>query len=158
MNKKYLYKDFKKKKNIYNLNQGYWKRKFQVLLKEKLSENNILFKNINKKGIKIYDANPIFTFLNHDKTKAIRIIQDDIDDDLNQININQHLISAWTDKIYVYDNNSFKIDNHNTKFINELVIALFLTRETVEITMELIIKRLKEDLTKDDIKYIISYR
>ncbi|MDF5227821.1 hypothetical protein P3655_22755 [Vibrio parahaemolyticus] len=78
MGNKYLYEKFGSDKRIYNLNQGYWKLKFKKLLDDKLSDDNVLFKNVDKEGKQIYDANPIFTFLNNEKTRAIRIIQDEV--------------------------------------------------------------------------------
>lgn len=151
-NKKYLYENFKKDKRIYNLNQGYWKRKFKLIIEEKFSQDNILFKNIDERGNKVYDANPIFTFISYDRRKAIRIIQDD-STSIDSIEIDNYLISAWTDNITLY-NNEFL--NNNETVINELVIALFLTRETVDKTIELIAKWLREDLNDDEIDKILN--
>ena len=152
-NKKYLYKNFKQDKRIYNLNQGYWKRKFKFLIKEKFSQDNILFKNIDDRGNKVYDANPIFSFINYNKTKAIRIIQDDATSiNFNSIEIENYLISAWIDNIVLYDNNF----SNNKRVVNELVIALFLTKETVDKAIKLIAKWLREDLNNDEINKIIN--
>lgn len=150
----FLYERFAEDKRVYNLNQGYWKRKLQSRLKEKLSSENVLFKNIDANGKKIYDANPIFTFINYEQTKGIRIIQDDIKR-LNKFeNFEQKvLIDAWLDKISVY--NSKKALNDEYYEINELVIALFLTKETVEKTMELIYRWLNSDLNMDTIERIL---
>ena len=130
MTEKYLFIKSTEDKRIYNLNQGYWKRKLQSRLKEKFSEENVLFKNIDTKGKKIYDANPIFTFIDYQKTKAIRIIQDDIKQiEQENIEMEKYLISAWFDKISIYEKNNIDSSEKN---VNELVIALFLTRSTVE--------------------------
>jgi len=103
METKYLFEKSKEDKRVYNLNQGYWKRKLQSRLKEKFSYENILFKNVDGKGKKIYDANPIFTFINFSKTKAIRIIQDDIKlIDKSQIDLENYMISAWFDRVRFY--------------------------------------------------------
>lgn len=153
MSKKYLYESFNKDKRIYNLNQGYWKRKFKSRIENKFSQDNILFKNIDERGNKVYDANPIFTFINYQKTKAIRIIQDDSTNiEINQLEIENYLISAWTDSIKLYNNNI----HSNDVIVKELVIALFLTKETVEITMKLIAKWLKEDLNDREISEILG--
>ena len=147
METKYLFEKSKEDKRVYNLNQGYWKRKLQSRLKEKFSYENILFKNVDGKGKKIYDANPIFTFINFSKTKAIRIIQDDIKlIDKSQIDLENYMISAWFDRVRFYKS-EHQIDE---KDVDELVIALFLTRETVDKTMDLIIEWLNDNL--DEIK------
>ena len=150
MTEKYLFIKSTEDKRIYNLNQGYWKRKLQSRLKEKFSEENVLFKNIDTKGKKIYDANPIFTFIDYQKTKAIRIIQDDIKQiEQENIEMEKYLISAWFDKISIYEKNNIDSSEKN---VNELVIALFLTRSTVEKTMNLIYKWLNNDLTNENDK------
>ncbi len=154
MTEKYLFIKTTEDKRIYNLNQGYWKRKLQSRLKEKFSEENVLFKNIDAEGKKIYDANPIFTFIDYQKTKAIRIIQDDIKQiEQGNIEMEKYLISAWIDKISIYESDN--IDS-SEKDVSELVIALFLTRNTVEKTMKLILKWLKNDLTNENIDRIIN--
>ncbi|MBT5530836.1 MAG: hypothetical protein HN600_15185 [Bacteroidetes bacterium] len=154
MTEKYLFIKSTEDKRIYNLNQGYWKRKLQSRLKEKFSEENVLFKNIDTKGKKIYDANPIFTFIDYQKTKAIRIIQDDIKQiEQENIEMEKYLISAWFDKISIYEKNNIDSSEKN---VNELVIALFLTRSTVEKTMNLIYKWLNNDLTNENIERIIN--
>jgi hypothetical protein len=151
MARKILYETFNRDKNVYNLNQGYWKRKLNLKLKKKFSPENILFKNQDSRNIKIYDGNPIFTYLDRDKNKAIRIIQDSLDDvasyDLDDINV---LISAWIDKIDI------SIDKNNENQLDELVIALLLTKETVNLTMILILKWLESGLSDQNIQKIIQ--
>lgn len=154
MAEKYLYERFTEDKRIYNLNQGYWKRKLQSRLREKLSSQNVLFKNIDANGKKIYDANPIFTFINSEQTKGNRIIQDDIRR-LNESTdfVEKDLIDAWLDKILIYNSNSIVDDKIGE--IDELVIALFLTKETVEKTMELIYRWLNSELNTESIERIL---
>ncbi|NOR87384.1 MAG: hypothetical protein GQ527_07230 [Bacteroidales bacterium] len=153
MANKYLYENFNKDKRIYNLNQGYWKNKFKSKIEKTFFQENVLFKNIDKRGNKIYDANPIFTFLNSKKTKAIRIIQDDISNVMiDQIEANNSLISAWVDNIRLYSSDY----KENEILVKELVIALFLTKETVEKTMNLITKWLREDLDDEEIAQILN--
>lgn len=150
MEKKILFEHFNQNKKIYNLNEGYWKRKLNSKLEKKFSQENVLFKNYDGRGKKIYDANPIFAYLDYSKKKAIRIIQDDVreirTEDLNDINV---LLSAWLDKIEIFVSNDFEK-------IDELVIALILTNETVDKTMELIQVWLYGNLTKEIIYSIIS--
>ena len=153
METKYLFEKFSEDKRIYNLNQGYWKRKLQSRLKEKFSNENILFKNVDGKGKKIYDANPIFTFINYSKTKAIRIIQDDVKlIDNSQINFDNYMISAWFDKIHFYESEK----QINEDGIDELVIALFLTRKTVDKTMNLILEWLNDNLDENKLNLIMK--
>lgn len=154
MTEKYLFIKSTEDKRIYNLNQGYWKRKLQSRLKEKFSDENVLFKNIDTEGKKIYDANPIFTFIDYQKNKAIRIIQDDINQIEQENNeMEKYLISAWFDKISIYEKNNIDSSERN---VSELVIALFLTRKTVEKTMDLIYRWLNNDLTNENLERIIN--
>jgi hypothetical protein len=155
MKTKNLYTNFKKDKRIYNLNQGYWKKKLQKVLNKELHIENILFDNIDLNNNKIYDANPIYTYLDKNEKKAIRIIQDDIDQyieeriDINNISNIQLLISAWLDTIVVYDKNDEEIK------VDELVIVLLLTNETIDISMKLIQKWLSSKIDENCINSII---
>lgn len=146
MAQKLLFDKFIEDKRIYNLNQGYWKRKLQSKLKLKLTKESEVFKNIDARGKKIYDANPIFTFINDNKTKAIRIIQDDFKVMQTSINENEkYLISAWLDNI-TYD---------NERKVPELVIALFLTQETVDKAVNLVLLWINDSLTTERIEELI---
>jgi len=146
MEQKLLFDKFTEDKRIYNLNQGYWKRKLQSKLKLKLTKESEVFKNIDARGKKIYDANPIFTFINDNKTKAIRIIQDDFKVMQTSINENEkYLISAWLDNI-TYD---------NERKVPELVIALFLTQETVDKAVNLVLLWINDNLTTEKIEELI---
>jgi hypothetical protein len=146
MGQKFLFEKYLEDKRIYNLNQGYWKRKLQSRLKVKLTKESQIFKNSDAEGKKIYDANPIFIFVNEDKTKAVRIIQDDFIKIKTEIGENEkYLISAWLDDI-LYDD-EIKIP--------ELVVALFLTKETVEIAMNLVFLWINNDLTDEKIDTLI---
>jgi hypothetical protein len=128
---------------------------FKKRLKEELSTDNILFENVDKEGLKLYDANPIFTYINHERTRAVRIIQDDTSLVANDPGSADFFISAWIDSIMVYDRSG---DNSNEAAIKELVIALYLTRETVDKSMELIARWLCFDLNEDAISQILDVR
>ncbi|GAA3732911.1 hypothetical protein GCM10022422_14390 [Flavobacterium ginsengisoli] len=146
MAQKILFDKYSEDKRIYNLNQGYWKRKLQSRLKIKLTKESEIFKNSDARGKKIYDANPIFTFINDNKTKAIRIIQDDISIIKTTLEENEtFLISAWLDDI--------SLDNE--KKIPELVIALFLTKETVDKAMNLVFLWINDELTTERIDTLV---
>ena len=154
MAEKYLFEKFAVDRRIYNLNQGYWKRLFQSRLRKRITIENTLFMNVDSKGIKIYDANPIFTYINHQRTKAIRIIQDDIRlVERGSLKKERFLISAWIDKISIDVEQS---PDQPEKSINELVIALFLTKTSVEKAMALVVTWLEDELTKEKIDEIIN--
>ena len=146
MAQKLLFDKYSEDKRIYNLNQGYWKRKLQSRLQIKLSKESEVFKNSDAEGKKIYDANPIFTFVNDNRTKAIRIIQDDINILKVSLEENEdYLISAWLDYIIL----------DNEREIQELVIALFLTKETVDKAMNLVYLWINGDLTNERIDTLL---
>ena len=146
MAQKILFNKYSEDKRIYNLNQGYWKRKLKSRLQIKFTKESEIFKNVDAIGKKIYDANPIFTFVNDDKTKAIRIIQDDITRIKSSLNENEkYLISAWLDDI-LYD---------NERKIPELVIALFLTKDTVDKAMSLVYLWINDELTNERIDALL---
>jgi hypothetical protein len=146
MAQKLLFDKYSEDKRIYNLNQGYWKRKLQSRLQIKLTKESEVFKNSDAKGKKIYDANPIFTFVNDNRTKAIRIIQDDINVLKTSLEENEkYLISAWLDDILY----------NNERKIPELVIALFLTKETVDKAMNLVYLWINDDLTNERIDTLL---
>lgn len=120
---KTLFTQFLKDKRTYNLNVSYWRRKLQKVLEEKVSSQEQLIQNRNSQGKNFYDGNPIFSYYNKKKEKAIRIIQED------PIEINNYseikLIDAWFDKIKI------PMKNNREKEVQELVISIFLTSSSV---------------------------
>lgn len=146
MEQKLLFEKFTEDKRIYNLNQGYWKRKLQYRLKVKLTKESEVFKNIDARGNKIYDANPIFTFINNNNTKAVRIIQDDFKIIENSVlESGKYLISAWLDYI----------SYENERKVPELVVALVLTKETVDKAINLVQLWINDNLTTEKIEELI---
>lgn len=147
MKHKLLFDKFLDNKRIYNLNQGYWKRQLQSKLKIKLSKDSQLFSNVDAKGNKIYDANPIFTFVTEDKSRAVRIIQDDatIFEESTDEN-DKFLMSAWIDD-FIFD---------NSKTIPELVIVLFLTKETVNKSVYLISRWMSNNIPEENLEEILN--
>lgn len=144
MNKeqKILFKNFLTEKNTYNLNTSYWKRKLLKNLDIKFSIENQYIKNRKPDGTNFYDGNPIFSYV--ENAKAFRIIQENFDEintleDLNEIKP----IEAWIDKLYL-NNNEFPIQ--------ELVISLYLTRETVDKCIKLIKLFRFDRLNKENIE------
>lgn len=134
---KILYNSFLKEKNIYNLNSGYWKRKLLKNLGLKFSLENQYISNKKRDGKNFYDGNPIFSYI--ENNKAFRIIQENPDDLSNFSDIK--LIDAWIDKLYKSKNRD----------IPELVISLYLTKETVDKTIELIKEFRFDSLNKENI-------
>lgn len=125
---KILYKNFLTEKNIYNLNTGYWKRKLLKNLDIKFSIEKQYIKNRKPDGTNFYDGNPIFSYV--ENGKAFRIIQENFYEINSLENYNEiRPIEAWIDKLYL---------NNNDLSIPELVISLYLTRETVYKCIELI--------------------
>lgn len=151
----FLYNSFLESKRIYNLNQGYWTRMFKKKINENLSADNILFLNVDNEGAKTYDANPIFTYINQERTRAVRIIQDDASQVTNERVSADFFISAWIDIITLYDRSD---DSDEGTDVRELVIALYLTRETVEKSMKLVARWLSFDLNEHQISEILDIR
>ena len=91
-------------------------------MKQKIQKEDIFISNRNKKGINFYDGNPIFSYINSSRQKAIRVIQE------NPIELESFkdikLIDAWIDKVTIV---AFGFDDRE---IPELVISLFLTSST----------------------------
>lgn len=134
---KILYRTFLTEKNIYNLSSGYWKRKLLRNLGLKFSIDNQYITNRKQDGKNFYDGNPIFSFIENDK--AYRIIQEN-PEDLTKIN-NVRLIDAWIDHRQI----------NQTRSVTELVISLYLTKETVEQTIKLIKEFRFDNLNKNNI-------
>jgi len=138
---KILYNSFLERKNVYNLNSGYWKRKLLKNLDLKFSIENQYISNKKRDGKNFYDGNPIFSFI--ENNKAFRIIQEN-PDDLSKFN-NVKLIDAWIDKVNNFENNN----------ISELVISLYLTRETVDKAIDLIKEFRFDRLNKENLNQFL---
>ena len=61
---KILYNHFLEDKNTYNLNVGYWRRKLQKAIAQKIEIADQPIQNRNESGKSFYDGNPIFSFYN----------------------------------------------------------------------------------------------
>lgn len=127
--RKTLFLQFLKDKRTYNLNVSYWRRKLQMALKEKVSSQEQFIKNKRSNGVSFYDGNPIFSYYNPNKHKALRIIQENPDELTSYSQIK--LIEAWIDKV--------RIPNEkDDKEVPELVISIFLTSSSVLNCMEIV--------------------
>ena len=146
--RKILYQQFLTDKNIYNLNVSYWRVKLQKALDKKISTKDQLIKNKNDKGKSFYDGNPMFSYYNPSKDKAIRVIQEDPTSIETYFDIN--LIEAWITKIFIIDSNK------EEREVPELVISLFLTSSSVDKCVQLAKEWFSGDLTKSNIKSRLS--
>ena len=117
----HLYKNFLKSEQVYNQSIDFWKTIIYTLL----SVENLTFQNYlstTKKDGSLYtDGNPIYNFKVDNSNRAVRIIQEEIETDKVEF-------SAWTDTLQLTDNST----------IEELVISLELSNESILLSIELI--------------------
>ncbi len=117
----HLYQRFLENKEVYNQNIDFWKTIIYTLL----SVENLTFQNYistTKKDGSLYtDGNPIYNFKIDNSNRAVRIIQEEIETDKIEF-------SAWIDTL--------ELTNGNT--VEELVISLELSNESVLFSIELI--------------------
>lgn len=132
-----IYKEFLKKKNIYNLNKGYWTRMLKNKLELKFDTESKPY-NLNKDAH--YDGNPIFIYIDKSLNRSIRILQDEFEDEKDR---ELKPMEIWWNK----SNNDF-----TTNKSNELVIALFLFSDTVDLTIEICRLWLKKNENQDFIQ------
>lgn len=117
----HLYKNFLESEKVYKQNIDFWKTIIYTLL----SVENLTFQNYistKKKDGSLYaDGNPIYNFKIDNSNRAVRIIQEEIE-------TNKVEFSAWTDTLQLTDNST----------VDELVISLELSNESVLLSIELI--------------------
>lgn len=125
---KFLYRDFLKKKSTYNLSQGYWTRMFKAHLDLEPSRYNRMFENMDVNGNKIYDGNPVFTFVDLRTRRAVRIIQTDSSE--RDLQIIRKLQFWW-------DTYSFPAENE-FHLLDEIVIGMYLTSESSKLAISIL--------------------
>ena len=117
----HLYKNFLENEQVYKQNIDFWKTIIYTLL----SVENLTFQNYvstTKKDGSLYaDGNPIYNFKIDNSNRAVRIIQEEVE-------TNKVEFSAWTDTLQLTDNST----------VDELVISLELSNESVLLSIELI--------------------
>lgn len=133
----HLFNKFLIDTEIYKRNVDFWKTIIYTLL----SVDNLTFKTYlttEKADGTIYtDGNPICNFKMDNSNRAVRIIQEEIES-------NEVEFSAWM--------NTLKIDNEE---VEELVISMELSNESVLLTIELINAWIVSNLSKPKMeKYI----
>ena len=117
----HLYKDFLENEKVYLTNIDYWKSVIYTLL----SVENLSFEEYvattKKDGSLYMDGNPIFNFRIDKSKRAVRIIQEEIE-------TNHVEYSAWLNSLELTDGDK----------VDELVISLELSNESVLLAVELI--------------------
>ncbi len=117
----HLYKTFLENEKVYKENIDFWKK----IIDKLLSIENISFHNYiaqeKKDGSLYLDGNPIYNFKIGNSNRAVRIIQEEIETDEVEF-------SAWLDSLEINEKSN----------IDELVISLELSKETVLFSIELI--------------------
>jgi hypothetical protein len=145
--RKILFEQFLENKNTYNLNVGYWRKKLQTALVETIQKSDQPIINKNEKGKNFYDGNPIFSFYNQKKNKAIRIIQEDPKEILTYPNM--LLLDAWIDKLTLTVKKEEVI-------VPELVISLFLMQNTTKKCLQMVNAWFSNDLNSSNLESYIS--
>nr|MCU0391049.1 hypothetical protein [Thermoflexibacter sp.] len=134
----HLFKDFLKNKEIYLENTIYWQTIIDKILLPHQIETEIWLETSFANGEPFLDGNPIFHFIVKKQKKAVRIIQEEIEN-------NKVAITAWI---------------NNTEFdeieINELVISLQLSEESKKIALDLIKTWIVNDETVKNTKLKIK--
>ena len=129
-----LYATFLENRRVYRLAKARW----QHLFEQSLSAKQYTFRPfLNEKRI---DGNPMFTAYVSAVDRAVRIIQEAVEQP------DDFFISAWMD--------TFPIDEDNP--LNELVIALVLSEETLELAERLIVHWLVEGLGKKEMERVLE--
>jgi len=133
---KLLYHNFLNDKKIYNLAVAYWQRYFDLLLGKNNYQAYLTTGFVN--GQKFYDGNPMFTALLTNSDRAVRIVQEEAEADELEI-------GAWLDRVELPEKN-----------VNELVIHLVLSKESLQIAREWIQKWLLDKINTAEMQKIIE--
>lgn len=137
---KLLFTDFLDHPEVYDAAEALWKSRFDALA-EKHHFAYVPYINVfARNGDKHRDGNPIFSAEVKTLNRAVRIIQEAIEEP------DDFFISAWLD--------TFPIDEDNP--LNELVIPLVLSEETLEIAERLIVHWLMEQRSKEDMERVLE--
>ena len=116
----HLYKNFLQSKEVYKDNIEYWKTVVYTLLSNENKTFHSYLTTTKMDGSLYMDGNPIYNFRLDNSNRAVRIIQEEIEENTVEF-------SAWL--------NSLELENET---IYELVISLELSHESVLLATELI--------------------
>jgi len=135
----HLYKNFLTNKQVYFQNIDFWKSIiYTVLSTEKIKFNEYLT-TTKPDGSLYLDGNPIFNFKIDNSNRAVRIIQEEIETE-------KIVFSAWINKTTLIDNSE----------IEELVISLELSNESILLAIELINEWIINKLSTEKIEKLID--
>ena len=126
----YIFKDFLDNKEVYKENVNFWDSIISDLLTSEHYKFDSYIATSDGFGNEFYDGNPIFNFKIDRLNKAVRIIQEEVEESNVQF-------SAWINQTTL----------SNEQAIDELVIHLELTKETAFLTIDLINAWILNDLT-----------
>lgn len=128
--KPYLFKDFLDNKEVYKKNVAFWDSLIKGLLTPENIECSKYISTSDGFGNEFYDGNPIYNFKIDKLNKGVRIIQEEPEESSIQI-------SAWIEETELANNEK----------IDELVINLELTSDTIFLAIDLINAWILNDLT-----------
>lgn len=137
---KLLFPDFLDQPEIYAAAEALWKARFDALAEKHQFVYAPYINVFARNGDKHRDGNPIFSAEVKTLNRAVRIIQEAIEEP------DDFFISAWLD--------TFPIDEDNP--LNELVIPLVLSEETLEVAERLIVHWLVERRSKEEMERILE--
>ena len=144
-----LFKNFLTNPSVYVLNENYWKREIDKLLKNKI-EYKQLYKLTFCDGTPFRNGNPIYSKIYPSLKKSLRINQydnDDIDID-DETTFLSVLIESRDDMFY------YEPDDTSLYKIPELVIDLYLTKETKNTALNLIDNWLLKDKSIEEMNIL----
>lgn len=137
---KLLFPDFLIHPESYDAAEALWKARFDALAEKHQFDYAPYINVFAHNGQKYRDGNPIFSAEVKTLNRAVRIIQEVIEEP------DDFLISAWLD--------TFPIDEDNP--LHELVIPLVLSEETLEIAERLIVHWLVEQRSKEEMERVFE--
>lgn len=126
----YIFKDFLSNKEIYKKNIALWESIINGLLNPENYDFDEYIATSDGFGNEFYDGNPIYNFKVDKLNKGVRIIQEEPEESSIQL-------SAWIEETELA----------NGGIIDELVINIELTKETIFLTIDLINAWILNDLT-----------
>ena len=135
-----LFPDFLDHPASYDAAEALWKARFDALAEKYQFTYTPYIKVFTRNGDKLRDGNPIFSAEVKTLNRAVRIIQEVVEEP------DDFFISAWLD--------TFPIDEDNP--LNELVIPLVLSEETLDIAERLIVHWLVEQCSKEDMERVLE--
>lgn len=137
---KLLFPDFLDHTESYDAAEALWKARFDALAAKRHFTYTPYINVFARNGDKHRDGNPIFSAEVKTLNRAVRIIQEAIEQP------DDFFISAWLD--------TFPTDEDNP--LNELVIPLVLSEETLEVAERLIVHWLVEGLSKEEMERVLE--